>query len=439
MGRPKHILLSVAMRVFFVVALVAVILAPSEVDAQKFAQSSAEVHFKQSSWELDTALFGNGRNINRLIKDLEPEKEVLGITKVVVTGAASPEGSLSFNSELSHKRAQRIFDYINSQVSLPDSITSFRFLGRDWKGLRELVKADPNVPSRNQVLALLDEIVEVNARNNGELESLNFLGRLRKIGGGAPYKYMYERMFPSLRKSLLIVNYGYEHDVAEIPQVDLTLSAINTLAEVPPMLMPAISLMEVAPARRPFYMAVKTNMLYDAATVPNLGVEFYLGKDWTVGANGMYAWWSKNVRHRYWRIYGGEIYGRRWFGKAASLKPLTGHHVGLYAGVLTFDFEWGGKGYMGGKPGGTLLDRCLVNAGIEYGYSLPVARRLNIDFTLGLGYLGGKYIKYLPGENNTYVKQSTHHLNFFGPTKAEISLVWLIGHGNVNPQKGGVR
>lgn len=195
----------------------------------------------------------------------------------------------------------------------------------------------------------------------------------------------------------------------------------------------------VAPvARRNFYMDIKTNMLYDAAAIPNLGIEFYLDKNWSVGANGMYAWWSKDSRHRYWRVYGGEVYARRWFGKAAEAKPLTGHHLGVYAGVLTFDFEWGGQGYMGGVPRGNLFDRCFVNAGIEYGYSLPVARRLNIDFNIGVGYFGGKYIKYKPGEKG-YVKENTRQLNFFGPTKAEISLVWLIGHGNCNPQKGGER
>ena len=38
---------------------------------------------------------------------------------------------------------------------------------------------------------------------------------------------------------------------------------------------------------------------------------------------------------------------------------------------------------MGGEPGGTLWDKGNYAVGVEYGYSLPVARRLNIDFTIG--------------------------------------------------------
>ena len=88
-------------------------------------------------------------------------------------------------------------------------------------------------------------------------------------------------------------------------------------------------------------------MLYDALLVPNIGVEFYLGKDWSVGANWMYAWWKTDRRHWYWRTYGGDMVIRKWLGKAAKEKPLTGHHLGLYGQIFTYDFETGGKGYMG--------------------------------------------------------------------------------------------
>ena len=98
--------------------------------------------------------------------------------------------------------------------------------------------------------------------------------------------------------------------------------------------------------------------------------------------------------------------------------------------MATYDFELGGRGYLG--------DKWAYGAGISYGYSLPVGKRLNMDFTLGLGYLGGEYKEYLPIEGH-YVWQVTKHLHWWGPTKAEVSLVWLLGKGNANPRKGGAR
>lgn len=189
---------------------------------------------------------------------------------------------------------------------------------------------------------------------------------------------------------------------------------------------------------RDFYMDIRTNMLYDAALVPNIGVDFYLGKNFSVGGNWMYAWWSKDSAHRFWRLYGGDINARWWFGPDARRKPLTGHHLGVYAQMLTYDFEFGNKGYMGGLPGGSIWDRANWGAGVEYGFSLPVARRINIDFSLGIGYLGGKALDYWVIDGH-YVWQSTKKRHWFGPTKAEISLVWLIGNGNYNSknEKGG--
>ena len=179
--------------------------------------------------------------------------------------------------------------------------------------------------------------------------------------------------------------------------------------------------------RRPLYIGLKTNMLYDALLIPTLGAEFYVGRGFSVTGQWSYAWWSRDARHRYWRFYGGDAGVRRWFGKAAKDKPLTGHHLGVYGQIFTYDFETGGNGQMGAKFN--------YGGGIEYGFALPIARRLNIDFSIGIGFIAGKYYRYKPIDGH-YVWQSTHHRRWFGPTKAEISLVWLIGCGNRN-KKGG--
>lgn len=187
---------------------------------------------------------------------------------------------------------------------------------------------------------------------------------------------------------------------------------------------------------KPFYMDIRTNMLYDALLIPNIGAEFYLGKNWSAVANWMYGWWKTDRSHWYWRAYGGDIALRKWFGRTSKEKPLTGHHIGIYGQIFTYDIETGSRGYMGGKPGGTLWNKMNYAAGVEYGYSFPVARRVNIELSLGMGYWGGTYHEYKP-EDSCYVWQSTKQRHWFGPTKAEMSLVWLIGRGNYNKEKGG--
>lgn len=196
--------------------------------------------------------------------------------------------------------------------------------------------------------------------------------------------------------------------------VNTTSSSISTVTEVS--------------SQKSVYWVLKTNALYDLALVPNLGVEIYAGKQWSVAANWMYAWW--NSSNRYWRIYGGDVEARRWFGKKAEEKPLQGHHVGAYAQLFTYDMTFNGRGYLG--------DKWSYAVGLSYGYSLPIAPQFNLDFNIGLGYMGGKYKEYKRIEGHS-VWQVTKNRNWFGPTKAEVSLVWLLGDVLKNKQKGGRR
>ena len=186
--------------------------------------------------------------------------------------------------------------------------------------------------------------------------------------------------------------------------------------------------------RKP-YLALRTNLLYDAVVVPNIGLEVAVGAGFTIGADWFYTWIPLDKPHFYWQTYGGYLTLRYYIGKQAKENPYTGHHVGLYGSMLTYDVEFGGIGYQAAQFG--------FGGGVEYGYSLPVARSLCIDFNLGLGYQGGEYKKYMPTDDGTghYVWMSTHRRHWFGPTKAEISLKWLIGpyekKSSAAEEKGG--
>ena len=378
---------------------------------------SVRVYFRQGQSELDMS-FGNNRDaLESVLKRLwEKRGDTLRLDRVVFVGGASPEGSAARNNYLSEQRAKALFDYLSRYVSLPDSVMTAEFLGRNWQGLLRLAENTPEIPYKEEVLELLREICE-QEDDTGEP-----LARLMRLRGGEPYRYMYRNLFPELRVSQVQFRYKPVRPTVLCDTVyvrDTVWLRDTVYIEVP-----------VEAEKKPFYMALKTNMLYDAALVPNIGVEFYLGKDWTIGGNWMYAWWNSDRKHNYWRIYGGDLNVRKYFGKKAKEKPLTGHHLGVYGGIVTYDFELGGKGYLG--------DRWSYHIGIEYGYSLPIAKRLNIDFGIGIGYLGGEYKEYKPIDNH-YVWQATKQRHWFGPTKAEISLVWLIGRGNTNKGKGGAR
>lgn len=363
--------------------------------AQEVHTDSVEIHFRVSKWNLDPALAGNDTVLSAIDQRLGTitGDSTYTLRHVSIIGGASPEGSVAFNKFLSEHRAATLFEALRKYAPLTEADTSYTFLGRDWGGVLRLARLDSAVPYRDETLDLLRSIA--NEKQLTGREPRRSLLRIKALRGGVPYRYLLRHIFPKVRASKMVID--YERVLAPVAFEPIDTGVPPVHGEAVDTMVPPVHGEELIVATcRPFYMDVRTNMLLDAAALPNVGAEFYVGRNFSVGANWMYGWWSKNAIHRFWRAYGGDIFGRWWFGKAAADKPLTGHHVGIYAGAVTFDFEWGGKGYMGGVPGGSLWDRCMGFGGIEYGYSLPVSRRLNIDFTIGVGYLGGKIVKYTP-------------------------------------------
>ena len=182
--------------------------------------------------------------------------------------------------------------------------------------------------------------------------------------------------------------------------------------------------------KRPPVVALRTNLLYDAALIPNIGLEVWLPKNFSLAADWFGSWLYSDKKHIYWQGYGGYLTLRYYFGRQAQETRMTGHHVGIYGSALTYDIEFGGTGYQAAKFG--------FGGGVEYGYSLDVGHSLCIDFNIGVGYQGGEYKVYQPTDDGSghYVWQATRLRRWWGPTKAEISLKWLISPVQ-KKQKGG--
>lgn len=407
---------------------------------QTFGQESRKefcVRLSIGKSKLDTAYAGNAARLSEVVSFLESVKRdsTIELAEVSFCGSASPEGSFMVNKRLAEKRRNSLEHYIRERIVLPDSIISYSEGFIAWERLAELVE-ESEMPHKDEAVDVLRNVPEFTYNSKGVLVDSR-KKHLMELQYGRTWNYMHKHFFDEIRNaSVVLVTIRQKAVAEEKPK--------ETPAELPTSDMPDVAgtvdtVVEVsAKTSKPFYMAVKTNMLYDVLAVPNIGVEFYLGKNWSISGNWMYAWWSNNSSHRYWRIYGGDLAVRKWFGKSAEEKPLTGHHVGVYGQAFTYDFELGGKGYMGGTPNGTFLDKINYAAGVEYGYSLPIANTFNIDFTIGVGYWGGTYYEYIPLDGH-YVWQNTKNRHWFGPTKAEVSMVWLLWKGGGNNKKGEIK
>lgn len=396
---------------------------------------SVRVYFPKSGDKIAPALYDNGKALKEFAVRMDSLMSCDSIPVVIksinITGAASPEGASAFNDKLSRRRAESLAEWISSLSLCPDSLIRISYIGADWDGLTRELHSDSSITMNPGMKDAVRRIDEVSARHGAGKQLWQVLPR-------SAYSYLKKNAFPHLRmaKADVVWEKDTVEQAAPCEKADAPTDTCHAVVPVLPPVDVAADTIPAAPADtyfaetrsvRMFPFAISTNLLYDAAAIPNLGITVPLGRDWSVEASWMYAWWSRNARHRYWRVYGGELGVRRWFG-SRSRQLLSGHHVGVYGQMLTYDFEFGGKGCQGG--------RWSWGAGVSYGYSLPVSSRINIDFTVGFGYLGGEYKKYHPADG-CYVWDSTHRLNWFGPTKAEVSLVWYIG--SLKQRKGGER
>ena len=333
------------------------------------ASDTLYVYFKVGDSEILPAFSYNNESLNSLEKLIgggNSLRYTFDLQNITLQGSASPEGKVRWNKILAGRRADAVSSMLKNKWSVNES---------------HIVK----------------ENIELNH--------------------GANYC-----RWPELRSTRVIVGYSKISKDDLIPQSGWSKSPEaecqmqSTHAQITsPVYGTDWKLQSSEVDRLNFRIALKSNLLYDLLLTPNIGVEIPLHEKWSLAANWMYAWWKSDSKSWYHRIYGGDVEIRRWI-KPKS--PLTGLHFGAYGQMLTYDFEWGGDGVLG--------DKWSWAAGISAGYSKKIAPRLNLDFTLGVGYLTGKYHEYKPVDD-CYVSQATKNSKWFGPTKAEVTLVWLLG------------
>ena len=166
-------------------------------------------------------------------------------------------------------------------------------------------------------------------------------------------------------------------------------------------------------------LAVKSDLLTGALSSPNLSVEVKLSDRFTLEAGFHYnpfpAGGDKRWKHwfvqpelRYWMCqpFGGHFFGAHlMYGvyNAGDMKlPL-----GLFKGVRSSRYEGD-----------------FLGLGVSYGYHFILSPRWSIETSLGVGFLHIGYERY----RCLHCGEQTGggYKNFIAPTRAAVSLVYLI-------------
>lgn len=382
------------------------------------------IYFNENETRIDSLYKSNNQSFVLLDSLLGRSSDAECITVVNVVTFVSPDGDAAYNASLSAQRnssmrelLQRRYPYVDSEkIKLISE-------GEDWTEYRKLVEEDSGLPDREEVLMLMDY-------HRDDIEKRKQL--LRKLNQGISHRYIVNNVLPKLRRSQITV-------VREVPAVEKkTLEPassafrlfVSRQEEALPNNQPIEAVEEIekkqpyevaaseaeGPVQSETILAVKNNLLYDLALAPNLEIEVPLGKRWSLNTEFKCPWWLNNRDDFCYQLLSGGLEGRYWLGNRRIRNRLTGHFMGLYAEGGVYDFQFGGDGCQGKYYGA---------AGMTYGYARQLARRFALEFSFGVGYLTTEYTKYTPYEG-AIIKTKSGRYNFIGPTKAKISLVWMI-------------
>ncbi len=376
------------------------------------------INYRVSSATVERDYMDNARMLDIIHKSLTSKEVLAGLDYIIVTSGSSPEGNTKANEKLAAQRSMAMKAYLMRKYPYLDKDIIYTFsIGEDWSGLRSMVEKDLNTPCRDQVLEKLDAQISSNAKR----------AALRSIGGGKAYNYIASKMLPKLRGATAATLHFKEKDVRIVEtRITDTVYVEKTIEKE------RIVMQEPELEPHPLF-ALKTNLLFDAALAINVELEIPIGKRWSVAGEWVFPWWLYNGKQYAMQVGNGNLEVKYWFGNRNGRRQLTGWFAGIYGGGGYYDLEWETKGWQGE----------FWHAGIGGGYAHTISRSGNwrMEYMLGVGYMGNNYREYIPkmGDDGSWhlVRRGVGRSEWFGPTRAKVSLVWMLNHGQ--RRKGGMR
>lgn len=177
-------------------------------------------------------------------------------------------------------------------------------------------------------------------------------------------------------------------------------------------------------------IGVKTNALYLATSTPNIGLEYAFADRFSLELEGGYNPWTldsdRNMKAKHFLV-SPEV--RYWFCEASN-----GHFIGINANYTLFNLsgvDVPAVFFPSARSAMVLEDLknrrsegWAAGAGLTYGCVWPIARRWNLECTVGLGYWYTDYDKFESRKCGLFQEHVSH--GAFGPTALGISFIYLI-------------
>ena len=385
--------------------------------------------FRINSPIIDEDFQDNAKTIATMREDIEATLQMDGSVpdSLLILSTASPDGGYEFNKRLARNRAASTEKLLLEMFpQFKDAHIKVEYLEEDWDGLRQVLRAHPEFPQREEMLAVVED--------NNDLQSKEY--RLRALKQG--WRYLVRNYIHALRNSSItltvVMTSDNKDDEYVIEEVRPTMAELPAIQPDPVHFepLPIVEILQRIPLEVKFtktILAARTNLLVPGL---NFGVEVPIGTNWSVGLDYYYPWAVSAENKWCGEMLGWFIDGKYWITgekyKWDVNSKLKGHAIGLYGGLGYYDYQKRTNGIQGE----------YVDFGVDYTFAMPIANdKLRLAFNVGVGYIYTLYRPYYPSSDfDDLIKEpgvKYRTTNFIGPTRASVSLVYPITVPTKNP------
>ena len=415
---------------------------PDTLSDDAFFDKSAKVIFPINKYNLPSG--------SKTLKELEQEvipqlnKDSLQLVRLLIRGAASPEGPQRWNKTLGERRANSLFLFLRARLQAPIDENNFSIDIdiEDYHSLCLMMKR-ANDPNYEFVQKLCDQYMP-----NKQYAQMK--RQLRAAQQGKLWRYLFRTYFPDLRTARMVLvmrKLTPPPAPVQIRNIEGEVTERTVTPTVPVQQQKKEPEIIIEPRRE--VLSVKTNLLmygvympnYDRwCPMPNVAIEYYpLRGHFTFGASLDMPWWQDYKAHKFFQIRNWQIETRYYLrsgnirnnppGKGAAFR---GFYLQAYAnaGVFGICFD-ADRGWVGEGAG----------AGLGLGYVLPLSRKghWRLEFALQAGWFTCKYDPYQyenaidPSYHDDLYyykwtlepdlfKKRQYRFNWIGPTRVGITL-----------------
>lgn len=151
---------------------------------------TAYIDFVVNRWDILPVYHNNAVELARIDSTMQELKNKnRAIRHISLKGYASPESPYPHNAFLAENRVKAMGEYLQKKYGYASDVYTLQFEPEDWAGFEARVLDDPEVPSREQVLAIITGGDDPDVKE----------AQLKALNGGVPFRYVLDKIFPFLR------------------------------------------------------------------------------------------------------------------------------------------------------------------------------------------------------------------------------------------------